>query len=751
MIVMGLENEYAVAAPREAMSPADISATLLRAARRRITHVPDRSAGIFTGSGARFYVDCGSHPEWCTPECLDPAEVVAHVRAGERRLALLLAEIPGAILLRANVDYAAQTTWGSHESYLHRIPLERLAPILLPHLASRAAYTGAGGLDPFDRGIRFVLSPRALFTAEIGARVRPLPILDGRTESLAAAPFRRLHCLLGEALCGDRALWLRVGTTALLVALADAGLIDCPDVPMLGVTPPQAAVRFARDPSLRAAVPLSSGGSATAIDVQRRYRDLAADRCPEEFLPWARAVIDEWTAALAILEARDGRAAARFEWGAKRAIFESMIVEAGFDPADLARFSVPPSAEAPPASRDVRRLLELRRDLALADARFGQIPDGAYIAIAPLLDHAIPAVSPADVRRAMTHPPRGARAEARGEAIRGLPPARRERCMADWTVIFDERDGRALAMHDPLERAPAWAAWSPASTSMPNDPSAVYNRGDFGRLRLMLEPRAPSSNERPYRAWLLARTGRVDEAALILAGSGAPDDSPSLIVDFVSIFRFRGLTPRRELWAWIERAEAADRSSWAPNERVSYLGNHGWALGRVGRLRRAIDVLEEALRIPLTAPNQVRIAARCRVDLADCLRRIGRREEAAAHLAEAGRFLAAHEFMGDLVDQRIGLAKLLGTATDSCELLRGAIRSARRLRSPIAEARGLLLLARIGSGRTAARECRRRVRSLRAIAPDLDTCPLLARVEGRWHEWVGEPDSTFRGDRFWTL
>ena len=53
-------------------------------------------------------------------------------------------------LLRCNVDYSGvPSTWGCHESYMHRVanPVA-VPPQIVPHLVSRIIYTGAGGFTP---------------------------------------------------------------------------------------------------------------------------------------------------------------------------------------------------------------------------------------------------------------------------------------------------------------------------------------------------------------------------------------------------------------------------------------------------------------------------------------------------------------------------------------------------------------------------------------------------------------------------
>jgi hypothetical protein len=125
--LMGIETEYGFAALDAAGGRLDDAAgELLQAMRDRWPHLRG-AGGIFLSNGARFYLDQGK-PEFCTPECTDPWEVVRYVRAGERILESTAAALIGRgdgiaeiLFQRCNVDYSgSQTSWGCHESYLYK-------------------------------------------------------------------------------------------------------------------------------------------------------------------------------------------------------------------------------------------------------------------------------------------------------------------------------------------------------------------------------------------------------------------------------------------------------------------------------------------------------------------------------------------------------------------------------------------------------------------------------------------------------
>jgi proteasome accessory factor A len=186
--LMGIETEYAISGPRgsqrEAMATLLVDYVLETTASLPGVHRYDR----FLANGSRFYIDNGSHPELSTPECSSPSEVLRYVRAGDELLTRVLEQMspPGIFkeapdqarveLFRANIDYSgAKTTWGSHESYLHRSDPTQFPDHIIPYLVSRVIFTGAGGFNPFSSGIEFTLSPRDIPFQKRNARQTGLP------------------------------------------------------------------------------------------------------------------------------------------------------------------------------------------------------------------------------------------------------------------------------------------------------------------------------------------------------------------------------------------------------------------------------------------------------------------------------------------------------------------------------------------------------------------------------------------------
>src|SRR3954467_5485968 len=79
-------------------------------------------ANVILPNGARYYVD-HAHPEYSTPECLSPTELVVHDKAGERILERSLEvvgeEMPSAptLVIYKNNSDGKGNSYGTHENY----------------------------------------------------------------------------------------------------------------------------------------------------------------------------------------------------------------------------------------------------------------------------------------------------------------------------------------------------------------------------------------------------------------------------------------------------------------------------------------------------------------------------------------------------------------------------------------------------------------------------------------------------------
>lgn len=791
--LMGLETEFGPADLGDrGAGPGEISRRLLDAAASQLVHLPGAGSGIFLGSGARLMIDVGAHLEFCTPEVSSPTDLVVAARAGEAVLRDLLDQVPGAVLSRSNQCYLGGATYGSHENYCMRGSLSAMQRQLIPHLVSRFIYTGAGGLDPWHPGIDFVLSPRATHhRPEGGGAGRAL--LSGRDEPLAGPGYRRLHVTLGDTLLLDTPLYLRFGTTALLVALVEAGLLTSRQLPPLD-DPNAALAEIVHDTTLESTVALIDGSRVTALQLQQRMLEIAESACarhPDRLPDWAPQLLDAWRCMLDTL-ARN-LAAAPVDWVVKRAMFEHQFSRAGFDreeialwsrrlraacrrrqrgtPRRAARFQVEDyiPAVAPLLERwgrtraDLERFVALRQRLCQLDFLFGALPGGPVDVLRTGMNDSVEGVTADAIRLARRVPPGGTRASVRGGYIRRLN-ARRDRYIADWAIIVDQGRDRYLAMDEPWSIGPGSVRWQESRRphqwhEMFGELSTAYNRGHYGRLLSLVQTARTTfvgdvhaQSIAPYEAWGESRTGNVDRAVAALDQwrGGGTHEAPGL---YAAVYRFQGLQPSERIWPWIARGDATPREAWSSSGFASFLGHKGYALKHAGRLDEAIEVLQEAVAIELRQSNHQRINARNRCDLADCLRIVGRGREAGPHLQEAWRILTGFGFVGERADHYLTtVAKRTTNRSSALASLERARRTLRTMGNPVGLARVHLLRARIsGKGQSAA-ACRRRVLDLMGRVPDLRTCPKLRSVLRRWDAWTGgEGGRGARRDWFWGL
>jgi proteasome accessory factor A len=506
--LFGLETEYAFTAldSRGAgLDREEALGRLMRLARDKLSHLPDvQSNGIFLQNGSRFYIDHGLHPELSTPECANPWDAVRYILAGERILADLADnlvankdQISEAMFFRCNVDYSGtQSTWGCHESYLHRADPAVLPQQLMPHLVSRLIYTGAGGFNSLSPGVEFTLSPRVphLVREVSDDSTSGRGIFHTKDESLCGKGYHRLHLLCGESLCSETATWLKVGTTALVVAMIEAGLRPGDAVELQS---PLGAMRcFARDIECKAIVESANGKGLTAIAIQRHYLTQAEAHVHDAFMPpWAEEVCRQWRAILDRLESAPKSMATVLDWGIKLALYKDRVCRRGMAWESLPHWThvLVKLCEAlqhteyrnksvsvefilgkdSPIADEVKRLtplirrkglawdglgpfLALRQELFEIDTRFGQLGDkGIFAAMdrAGVLAQHVPGVD--NLEYAIANPPAVGRARVRGECIRRFA-GNNDRYVCDWQEVCDRQARRVLDLSDPFETEERW-------------------------------------------------------------------------------------------------------------------------------------------------------------------------------------------------------------------------------------------------------------------------------------------------------
>ena len=390
-------------------------------------------ANVILTNGARLYVD-HAHPEYSTPECTNPRDVVLWDKAGEQVMldaARLAGAIPGAspILLYKNNTDNKGASYGAHENYLMRrsTPFGEIVRHLTPFFVSRQVVTGSGrvgiGQDGRDHG--FQVSQRAdYFEVEVGLETTlKRPIINTRDEPHAdPEKYRRLHVIIGDANLSEISTYLKVGTTSLVLAMIEDRFITRD----LTVDQPVRSLReVSHDPSLQHLLRMADGRTLTAVQLQMEYLDLARKYVEDRFGSNADTqtidVLERWESVLTRLEADPMECARELDWVAKLKLLSSYRDRDGLDWDDAKLHLVDLQySDIRPDKGLYHRLVRLgRMDRLLADD---------------------------EVTAAMHRPPVDTRAYFRGRCLEKYAD---QIAAASWdSVIFD------LPGHESLQRVP---------------------------------------------------------------------------------------------------------------------------------------------------------------------------------------------------------------------------------------------------------------------------------------------------------
>ena len=337
------------------------------------------------------------------------------------------------IVVYKNNSDGKGNSYGCHENYLlsRATPFSRIVSVATAHFVTRQIFTGAGKMGSETSGMRldeagYQISQRADFIEEeVGLETTlKRPIVNTRDEPHAdAAKYRRLHVIVGDANMSQVATFLKVGTTALVMAMTED---DAVPREFRFDSPVAALRRVSRDLELRAPLQLAGGTTVSALDVQ--WELLAAARSYTEQRGTdavggevAFEVLRRWEAVLAGLERDPAELADQIDWVAKLRLLEGFRSRHGLDWEDA-------------------RLRAL--DIQYHDLR----PDRSLAARAGLET----LVDDAEAERGMTEPPGDTRAFFRGRCLQRFSA---EVVAANWdSIVFDVGEGslRRVSMTEPM-------------------------------------------------------------------------------------------------------------------------------------------------------------------------------------------------------------------------------------------------------------------------------------------------------------
>ena len=390
-------------------------------------------ASIVLTNGARFYVD-HAHPEYSSPEVTNPRDAVVWDAAGmavmaeAARLASRLPGAPPINLYKNNTDNKG-ASYGTHENYLMRrdTPFAEIVRWLTPFFVSRQVITGSGrvGVGQDGRGHGFQLSQRAdFFEVEVGLETTlKRPIINTRDEPHAdPEKYRRLHVIVGDANLAEISTYLKLGTTALVLAMIEDGVLV---EDLMPARPVQEMHAVSHDPGLSHLIAMRDGRSITALALQREFceqaRKYVEDRWGSDADAQTLDVLDRWESVLSRLETDPMSLSGELDWVAKLALLEGYRRRDGLD-WDSAR-------------------------LALVDLQYSDVRPDRGLALR-LMSRGSLARLTADeeVSRAVSTPPEDTRAWFRGECVRRYGDAV---AAASWDSVIFDVPGR-----DSLQRVP---------------------------------------------------------------------------------------------------------------------------------------------------------------------------------------------------------------------------------------------------------------------------------------------------------
>ncbi|HET9733622.1 MAG TPA: depupylase/deamidase Dop [Acidimicrobiales bacterium] len=388
-------------------------------------------------NGARYYVD-HAHPEYSTPECADVYDVIRYDKAGE----LILAESivaatralpPGQslVVLKNNSD-GKGNSYGTHENYLmdRSVPFARIVSHVMPHFVSRQIFTGAGKVGSEATGaarpaVDFQITQRAdFFEEEVGLETTlKRPIVNTRDEPHCDAhKYRRLHVIVGDANMSEVANFLKVGTTALVLAMIEDDWFTRANRDFAMQAPVAAMRKVSYDLSLTDALEMADGRRMTALEIQWEHLDLAKKYAEVAGLDAIGGqevggdILRRWEQTLTALESDPMSLAKQLDWVAKYRLLG--------------------------AYRERHGLTWQDPKLAAMDLQYHDVDPArslsARLGMERILD-------PADVQRAVTEPPETTRAYFRG------------RCLQRWASSIAAANWDSLVFDlggDPLRRVP---------------------------------------------------------------------------------------------------------------------------------------------------------------------------------------------------------------------------------------------------------------------------------------------------------
>lgn len=268
-------------------------------------------ANLVLPNGARYYVD-HAHPEFASPEVTNPYDAALWDSAGDRIIeqsARLASTLTGELITvyKNNTD-GKGVSYGTHENFQVRrdVPFTDLVKYLTPFFVTRCIFAGAGrvGLGQENLEPGFQISQRAdFFEAEVGLETTlRRPIINTRDEPHADPDqFRRLHVIIGDANMSQKINYLKMGTTAIVLSMIEAGFLEL-DFELYDAVTSMHLV--SHDYKFETKQRMRDGSEKSALEIQHHYQQSAVQFLAKtgELDPMTHDIVTQWGRILTALE-----------------------------------------------------------------------------------------------------------------------------------------------------------------------------------------------------------------------------------------------------------------------------------------------------------------------------------------------------------------------------------------------------------------------------------------------------------------
>ncbi|MBI3988393.1 MAG: proteasome accessory factor PafA2 family protein, partial [candidate division NC10 bacterium] len=219
-------------------------------------------------------------------------------------------------------------SYGHHENYLveRRIPFEKIVGGLTPFLVTRIIFAGSGkvGAENGAEPVEYQISQRAdFFETWIGLdTMAKRPLMNTRDEPHAdEEKYRRLHVIVGDSNMAELPIYLKMGTTAIILAMIE----DASITKDLSLDDPVRAIKeISHDISLRKKVRLKGGKEYSAIEIQKEYLEMAWEYYQgRDMALWVKDVLVRWEDILNRLAEDPLQLSREIDWVIKRELIAS--------------------------------------------------------------------------------------------------------------------------------------------------------------------------------------------------------------------------------------------------------------------------------------------------------------------------------------------------------------------------------------------------------------------------------------------